>query len=156
MAARKKEVLVAEDNRLNDYELVYIISPDVAEESLESTVDGVSQFITARNGTVSDVERWGKKKLAYPLAHFLEGKNIEAISACEKCIAVASDSFYPYLYKAAAYANLDKIKDAERSVKSLLNIYSSFSIKEASKFFLRKTEHLNKLLDALRKAGLPD
>lgn len=74
MPVRKKEVAkVEEDTRLRDYELVFIVSPEVADEALENKVDGISQFITGKNGVISDVERWGKKKLAYPVAHFLEG-----------------------------------------------------------------------------------
>jgi adenylate cyclase len=92
----------------------------------------------------------------FALALFLDGNYPKAISACEKCIVVAPNSFYPYLYKAAAYTSLDRDKDADRAVKSLLKIYPSFSIKTASKFFFRKTDDLNALLDALRKAGIPD
>ncbi len=74
MTTRKKAVLKKEDdNRVRDYELVLIVNPEVDEESLENTVSSVSQYITDRGGTVSDVERWGKKKLAYQLRHFLEG-----------------------------------------------------------------------------------
>lgn len=73
MAARVKEVLVAEDKRLQDYELVFIVSPEVIDEALESRIDAISQFITGRGGVISDVERWGKRKLAYPVEHFLEG-----------------------------------------------------------------------------------
>ena len=78
MAARKKEAIRVEDKRLQDYELVFIISPEVADESLENTVDGISQFITSKDGVISDVERWGKKKLAYPVEYFLEGNYVLA------------------------------------------------------------------------------
>ncbi|MGV7235497.1 MAG: adenylate/guanylate cyclase domain-containing protein [Nitrosomonadaceae bacterium] len=91
----------------------------------------------------------------FALALYLNGNYQEALSACKKCITVAPNSFYPYLYKAAVYASTDSNKDADRAVKSLLEIYPNFSIKAVSKFFFRKTSHLNKLLDALRKAGLP-
>ena len=74
--AKKKEVTRTEDKRQQDYELVCIISPEVADESLEKTIDGISQFITSREGVISDMERWGKKKLAYPLKHFLEGNYV--------------------------------------------------------------------------------
>ena len=76
MAVRKKEVVKVEDKRLNDYELVFIVSPEIVDEALESKIDGVSQFITGRDGVISDVERWGKKKLAYPLGRFLEGNYV--------------------------------------------------------------------------------
>ena len=73
MAQSKKEALKAEDKRFYDYELTYIVSPEVADESLETVIDGISQFITGKEGTISEVERWGKKRLAYPVKHFLEG-----------------------------------------------------------------------------------
>jgi len=78
MAARKKEAIKVEDTRLHDYELAFIVSPEVAEESLENTINSVSQFITGRDGVISDVEKWGKRKLAYPLEQFLEGHYVLA------------------------------------------------------------------------------
>ena len=68
-----KKALKAEDKPLRDYELVFIISPEVAEEKSDTIVDNVSQFITGRGGAISNVERWGKKKLSYPIKHFVEG-----------------------------------------------------------------------------------
>ena len=68
-----KKTSKVEDKQLRDYELVFIISPEVAEEKTDTIIDNVSQFITAGGGTISDVERWGKRKLAYPIRHFMEG-----------------------------------------------------------------------------------
>lgn len=76
--ARKKEELKVEEKQLQDYELVFIVSPEVAEESLENTIGTISQFISGRDGIISDMERWGKKKLAYPVGHFLEGNYVLA------------------------------------------------------------------------------
>ena len=73
MATTKKEALSVEDKRLYDYEMVVIISPEVVDESLETAIDSISQFITAKGGVVSDVDRWGKRRLAYPINHFLDG-----------------------------------------------------------------------------------
>ena len=78
MVPRKKQVAQIEDKRLQDYELVFIVSPEVDDESLESRISGVSQFITSKDGVISDVEKWGRKKLAYPLGHFLEGNYVLA------------------------------------------------------------------------------
>ena len=73
-----KEALKAEDKQLRDYELVLVISPEVAEEKLDTVIDSVSQFITEKGGTVPDVERWGKRRLAYPIEHFMEGSYVLA------------------------------------------------------------------------------
>ncbi len=67
---------VKEDKKLRDYELVVIISPEVANEAADGIMDGVSRFITDNGGTVSAVEPWGKKRLAYPIKHFMEGSYV--------------------------------------------------------------------------------
>ena len=73
--ARKKPVTktTTTDKKLQDYELVYIINPEIAEDALEVKVNSIGQFITSREGVISSVDKWGKKKLAYPLKHYLEG-----------------------------------------------------------------------------------
>lgn len=76
MATKKKQEAVVSDKKPQDYELVYIIKPDAEEEELENRIEGISSFITGNNGTVAEVERWGKKRLAYPIKHSLEGNYI--------------------------------------------------------------------------------
>ena len=76
MAAKKKQAVEVKETKPQDYELVYIIQPDLEEESIESKIDDISQFINSNNGAISEVERWGKKKLAYPIKHFLEGSYV--------------------------------------------------------------------------------
>ena len=73
MATKKKETLKLEDKGLRDYELVYIVSLDVPEESVETVINNVSQLITSKEGVISNVEQWGKRRLAYPIKHFNEG-----------------------------------------------------------------------------------
>jgi len=58
---------------LRDYEMVMIISPDVAEEEVPGTIEKVGQFITGRGGEVAEVNRWGRRKLAYPIKRYTEG-----------------------------------------------------------------------------------
>jgi small subunit ribosomal protein S6 len=76
MAAKKKQAVEVKEAKPQGYELVYIIQPELEEESVESKIDGISQFISSNNGTISEVERWGKKRLAYPIKHYLEGSYI--------------------------------------------------------------------------------
>ncbi len=65
-----------EDKRVRDYELVLIISPEVVDEAFDAMIDSISQLITGKGGVIADVERWGKKKLTYPIAHFEEGSYV--------------------------------------------------------------------------------
>ncbi len=68
-----ENVATVEDKLLRDYELVIVINPEITEDGLETVLNGINQYITDKGGVVSNVERWGKKKLAYPIKHFLEG-----------------------------------------------------------------------------------
>ena len=61
---------------MRDYELIVIVSPEVPEEELPSHLDKISEFITNKGGSVTEVERWGKRKLAYPINHFREGNYV--------------------------------------------------------------------------------
>ena len=77
MAGRgSKEAIKVDDEQLRGYELVLIFSPEVAEDGLDAAISKVSQFITAKGGTSPELEQWGKKKLAYPIKHFMEGSYV--------------------------------------------------------------------------------
>jgi small subunit ribosomal protein S6 len=65
-----------EEQELRDYELVVILSPDIAEGELEEALGKINQFISDKGGTIDSVEQWGKRKLAYPLKHFTEGSYV--------------------------------------------------------------------------------
>ena len=56
-----------------DYELVAIVSPDASDEIVAGKIDGVSQLITERQGVVEESQRWGKRRLAYPIKKYIEG-----------------------------------------------------------------------------------
>ena len=70
------KVATEADEQLRDYEMVLVISPEIAEEESEATIDNVSQFITEKGGVVSEIEKWGKRRLAYPIRHFVEGSYV--------------------------------------------------------------------------------
>jgi len=62
-----------EELGLRDYELTVVIAPETSEEKLEASVESISRYVTSRGGSVSDVRKWGKRKLAYPIKHSIEG-----------------------------------------------------------------------------------
>jgi len=65
-----------EDLKLRNYELTVIVSPEVTEERFEAILENINRFITSRGGVISDVQKWGKKRLAYPIKHFTEGNYV--------------------------------------------------------------------------------
>jgi small subunit ribosomal protein S6 len=62
---------------LRRYELVVIISPEVAEDDVPGAVDRlVRRPIETRGGEIDDVNLWGRRKLAYPIKRQLEGNYV--------------------------------------------------------------------------------
>lgn len=57
---------------LNKYELVMVFSVAKGEEAVEALKAKFTDLIKA-NGTLGEVEEWGKRKLAYPINYETEG-----------------------------------------------------------------------------------
>ncbi len=57
---------------VENYELLYIIDPDLNEEQTAAIVEKFKTLIEA-NGTLGEVEEWGKRKLAYLINDKPEG-----------------------------------------------------------------------------------
>jgi small subunit ribosomal protein S6 len=58
---------------MRDYELAFIIQPNIDEEGVTGIVEKVSQFVQANDGSVTSVDVWGRKTLAYPINNQKEG-----------------------------------------------------------------------------------
>ncbi len=58
---------------MREYETVFVLHPSYDEKELESEIQGVRDLITASGGTVDDVERWGRRRLAYEIQKVHEG-----------------------------------------------------------------------------------
>ncbi len=63
---------------MRDYELVMIVSPEVADEAVPDTLERVQGFITEQGGEVKEVDTWGRRRLAYPIEGFEEGSYVVA------------------------------------------------------------------------------
>ncbi len=58
---------------MNKYELLYIISSDVTEEKREELIKKFSSYVESKGGVVDGIDKWGMKKLAYPINFKTEG-----------------------------------------------------------------------------------
>ena len=56
----------------SNYEAVYILKPDMSEEQIAALVAKFKAVVEA-NGTVSEIDEWGKRRLAYPINDLNEG-----------------------------------------------------------------------------------
>ncbi len=55
------------------YELVYVVSPDATEEQVTDLQTQVESIVTRLQGTVEQVDNWGRRKLAYEIGRHKEG-----------------------------------------------------------------------------------
>jgi small subunit ribosomal protein S6 len=58
---------------MNKYELALVLSAKVEDEVREATLEKAKGYITRYNGVISEVEEWGKKRLAYEIQKMHEG-----------------------------------------------------------------------------------
>jgi small subunit ribosomal protein S6 len=56
-----------------DYELGFIISPEVSEEQTRSILDRLGQIVAQHDGQVVKVNQWGRRRLAYPIERHRDG-----------------------------------------------------------------------------------
>ena len=54
------------------YEVLYILNPNLTEEETQAIVEKFKTLIE-QNGTVDEMEEWGKRKLAYEINYLTEG-----------------------------------------------------------------------------------
>ncbi len=58
---------------VRDYEMVYILRPDLDEQGRREKIAKVQQTIESETGTVQNTDEWGTRILAYEINHFREG-----------------------------------------------------------------------------------
>ena len=58
---------------MNKYELALVVSAKIEDDARTATVEKAKDYIVRAGGTVTEVEDWGKKKLAYDIQKMSEG-----------------------------------------------------------------------------------
>ena len=58
---------------MREYELVFIVHPDLEDTAVTDVVTRVQGWITEAGGKVNKTDLWGKRKLAYPIRKQTEG-----------------------------------------------------------------------------------
>lgn len=59
--------------RLRDYEIVMILTPQASEDEVTAIIERVSGFVTENGGSVEGHDIWGLRRMAYPINKFMEG-----------------------------------------------------------------------------------
>jgi small subunit ribosomal protein S6 len=58
---------------VRQYELVYILPPDTTEEQVAELHQQIEAVVSRMSGQIDRMENWGRRRLAYEIAHQKEG-----------------------------------------------------------------------------------
>ena len=58
---------------MNKYEVTVILGAKLEDEARAKVLERIKGYITRYNGTVGEIEEWGKRKLAYEIQRQTEG-----------------------------------------------------------------------------------
>lgn len=58
------------------YEVMFIVRPDLTEEDVDKLISTLQTHVTNAGGTVENVEKMGKRRLAYLVKKFQDGQYV--------------------------------------------------------------------------------
>ncbi len=58
---------------MNQYELALVVNAKIEDEARLATLEAVKELVTRFGGAITNVDDWGKKKLAYEIKKMKEG-----------------------------------------------------------------------------------
>ena len=58
---------------MNKYELAVVLSVKLEDEERAAAIEKVTGYITRFGGTVTNIDEWGKKRLAYEIQKMRDG-----------------------------------------------------------------------------------
>jgi len=61
---------------LRDYEILFIVRPELDEEQVQQAVASVGKLIENLGGAVQKTDVWGRRRLAYEVRHLREGQYV--------------------------------------------------------------------------------
>ncbi len=58
---------------MREYELMFVLTPDLQEDGVTAATERVNTLITNRGGEITKVDTWGRRRMAYPIRHHVDG-----------------------------------------------------------------------------------
>ena len=58
---------------MNKYELTVVVNAKIEDDVRVATVEKVKEYVARYGGTVTNVDEWGKKRIAYEIQKMKEG-----------------------------------------------------------------------------------
>ena len=71
---------------MTKYEMLYILEASLSDEAKESIIKKLEALVTENGGVVESTDRWGVKKLQYPINYKSEGYYVLMTFEAEKTL----------------------------------------------------------------------
>jgi small subunit ribosomal protein S6 len=102
-----------------DYELGFILTPEVNEEQTRAIMERIEGIVTNYNGQIMRVNQWGRRRLAYPIQHHRDGFYVfidmvltpETVSELDRTLKV-SEEVMRHLIKLRDHQTVQKEREA--------------------------------------------
>jgi small subunit ribosomal protein S6 len=76
---------------MRPYEVMIILDPSLDDDVIRAEVDRAVELIRSRGGTPGRVDRWGRRRLAYEIAHKREGYYVLLEASAEPAVMAELD-----------------------------------------------------------------
>lgn len=76
------------------YETVFIAEPEIPTEQVDQLINKVKETIASHQGSLTSEDRWGRRRLAYPLRGHREGFYTVLNFTAEPTVIVALEHLY--------------------------------------------------------------
>ena len=71
---------------MTKYEMLYILDADLNDEAKDALVKKFEDLVTSNGGVIAKTDRWGMKKLQYPINYKSEGYYVLMTFEAEKTL----------------------------------------------------------------------
>ena len=73
---------------MTKYEMLYILDASLTDEAKESVIKKFEDLVTGNGGVIEKTDRWGVKKLQYPINYKTEGYYVLMAFEAERTLVV--------------------------------------------------------------------
>ncbi len=102
------------------YDIGFIINPEATEDEIKKIIDSVTTIITNKNGTIENIDEWGRRKLAYTIQKHNEGFYVFLITEAPGSTILEVERRLKLTEKVMRFVTLrldDKLKKANKLTK---------------------------------------
>ena len=58
---------------MREYESVFVLNPNLDDSQVDIELEKIREFLTSKDTEITEVQKWGRRKLAYEIAKNREG-----------------------------------------------------------------------------------